>query len=426
MHEESVIPSPNSTAPATSAPTTWWNWLRHQAKSDAAKTAFGAWLALRCYCTFLGVALALSFPEQVFTNDFLIAFQGQSPSCAHYTVSTAGAGGALAGIWMRWDTPWYLEIAAHGYSCYGTSVYMPLYPLLIRGMSYVTGGHYLAAALIISSIASFFVFYLLYQLARDLTGSLQIARATVITLALFPVSFFLMAAYTEAIFLVLALGAYLATRRGRWLLAGGLAALATLTRLQGILLLAPLGLELLLAQRSQLRTWRPWLALSLAPVGLALFVIYIRLTEGLSLPWEPLGSAQGVWHLHYAWPWQGIVADLASLIAQPNAGTILSFKLLDPLCALLFLGLAVLAFRRLNLPLAVFLVVMWLSSVIKVTEAGYTTSISRYMLGLFPAFIILGMLATRWPRLLRGVVAAGSGVLLSMYLFIFLVWGWVA
>jgi hypothetical protein len=203
-------------------------------------------------------------------------------------------------------------------------------------------------------------------------------------------------------------------------------ALATLTRLQGILLRAPLGRELLLAQRSQLRNWRTWLALAFAPVALALFVVYIRLTEGLSLPWEPLGSARGVWHLHYVWPWQGIVADLNVLITQPDAGTILSFKLLDPLCALLFLGLTVLAFRRLTLPLTVYLVVMWLSSVIKVTEDGYTTSISRYMLGLFPAFIVLGMLVTRWPRLLRVGAAVGSGILLSMYLFIFLIWGWVA
>lgn len=426
MNEESAIPSASTAKPATPAPASWWTWLQQQAKGDAAKTAFTAWLALRCYCTFLGVALALAFPEQVFTNDFLIAFQGQPPGCAHYTVSTAGVEGALAGIWMRWDTPWYLEIAAHGYGCYGASAYMPLYPLLIRGLSVLTGGQYLVAALLISSIASFFVFYLLYQLTRELTDSHHIAKAAVIAFAVFPVSFFLMAAYTEALFLVLAIGAYLAARRGRWLLAGGLVALATLTRLQGILLLAPLGLELLLAQRSQLRNWRPWVALALAPIGLALFVVYIRLTEGLSLPWEPLSSARGVWHLHYVWPWQGIVADLSSLMTQPDGGTILSFKFLDPLCALLFLGLTVLAFRRLNLPLAVFLVVMWLSSVIKVTEAGYTTSISRYMLGLFPAFIVLGMGLLHWPRLLRVLLVVGSGVLLSMYLFIFLVWGWVA
>ncbi len=69
---------------------------------------------------------------------------------------------------------------------------------------------------------------------------------------------------------------------------------------------------------------------------------------------------------------------------------------------------------------------MWLSSVIKVNSDGYTTSISRYMLALFPAFIVLGTLITRWPRLVRLGAAVGAFFLLSMYLFIFLVWGWVA
>ncbi|HLV99707.1 MAG TPA: glycosyltransferase family 39 protein [Ktedonobacterales bacterium] len=425
MNEESFIITQQA-APNASEKVPWWAWIQQQARGDAVKTAFGAWLALRCYCTFIGIALYFTVPASVFTSDLKIAFGGTGSGCPQYAATGTGLSGALAGIWLRWDTPWYLEIAAHGYSCYGSSAFMPLYPLLIRGLGFLAGGNDLAAALLISSIASFFAFYLLYQLAQELTGSSDIARISVIALAVFPVSFFLMAGYTEALFLVLAMGAYLAARRNRWLLAGALAALTTLTRLQGILLLVPLGLELLLTQRGQLWRWRPWLALLLAPLALGLFIIFIRLTEGLSLPWEPLTSARGAWHLHYVWPWQGVIADLGALIAQPDLGTLLSFKLFDPLSALLFALGAVLAFRRLNLPLAVFLVVMWLSSVIKVNDAGYTTSISRYMLALFPAFIVLGMVVSRWPRRARLGVGIGSGILLSVYLFLFLIWFWVA
>ena len=425
MNEESVIVSTTS-QPSPPAQTSWWTWLQQQARGDAAKTALGAWLALRCYCTFIGIVLYYTVPAQVFRSDLQIALGEQLPSCPQYTSAATGPGGALGGIWLRWDTPWYLEIARHGYSCYGSSAFMPLYPLLIRGLGFLTGGHDLAAALLISSIASFFAFYLLYQLARDLTGSHDIARASVITLAIFPVSFFLMTGYTEALFLALAIGSYLAARKEHWLLAGALAALATLTRLQGILLLVPLGLEVLLAQRRQLWRWQSWLALLMAPVALALFILYIRLSEGMALPWEPLSSTQGAWQLHYAWPWQGILADLGAVISQPDAGTLLSFKLFDPLSAFLFAGCIVLAFRRLNLPLAGFLVVMWLSSVIKVTADGYTTSISRYMLALFPAFIVLGMLVVRWPRPARVGAVIGSGIWLGSYLLIFLIWGWVA
>lgn len=426
MNEESVIQSLQGTQLALPKRLLWRASIKQWATSDAAKTAFGAWLALRCYCTFIGAALYFILPASFYNSALQVVFGSQPASCPQYAASASGLNGALAGMWLRWDTPWYLEIAAHSYTCYGTSAFMPLYPLLIRGLGFLTGGNLLAAALLISSVASFFAFYLLYQLASELTGSAEIARASVVALAIFPVAFFLMAGYTEALFLVLAIGAYLAARRERWLLAGALATLATLTRLQGILLLAPLLLELLLAQQSRLKDWRPWLALLLAPATLMLFIVYIRLTEGLSLPWEPLSSARGSWHLHYVWPWQGIFADLGALIAQPDVGTLLSFKFFDPLSAILFAVCTVLAFRRLNLPLAVFMAVMWLSSVIKVTADGYTTSISRYMLALFPAFIIMGMLVTRWPRLARLGVGVVSGILLSVYLFIFLIWGWVA
>jgi hypothetical protein len=426
MNEESVILSQPGDPLTSLERVSWWAWMKQQARGDASKTAFGAWLALRCYCTFIGAVLYFTVPAKVYASDLQIAFGGNVAGCPQYAASGTGLGGALAGMWLRWDTPWYLEIAAHGYSCYGSSSFMPLYPLLIRGLGFLTGGNDLAAALLISSIASFFAFYLLYQLAQDLTGSSDIARASVITLALFPVSFFLMAGYTEALFLVLAMGAYLAARRNHWLWAGGLAALATQARLQGILVIVPLGLELLLTQRGQLRRWQPWLALLLAPLVLAAFIVFIRLTEGLSLPWEPLSSARGAWHLHYVWPWQGIAADLGALISQRDLGTLLSFKLFDPLSAILFAICVALAFRRLNLPLATFLVVMWLSSVIKANNDGYTTSISRYMLALFPAFIVLGMVVARWPRFARLGVGIGSGILLSVYLFLFLIWFWVA
>jgi 4-amino-4-deoxy-L-arabinose transferase-like glycosyltransferase len=426
MNEESAISSPQSALVSAPKRSLWRAAIKQWASSDAAKTAFVAWLALRCYCTLIGAALYFILPANFYTSALQVVFGGQTVSCPQYVTSATGLNGALAGMWLRWDTPWYLEIAAHGYGCYGSSAFMPLYPLLIRGLSFLTGGNNLAAALLISSVASFFAFYLLYQLASELTGSAEIARAAVVALAVFPVSFFLMAGYTEALFLALAIGAYLAARRERWLLAGALAALATLTRLQGILLLAPLLLELLLAQRQRLKDRRPWLALLLAPAALALFVVFIRLTQGLSFPWEPLSAARGSWHLHYVWPWQGILADLGALIARPDAGTLLSFKLFDPLSAILFAACAALAFRRLHLPLAVFMAVMWLSSVIKVTADGYTTSISRYMLALFPAFIVVGMLIIRWPRLARIGAGIVSGILLSVYLFIFLIWGWVA
>lgn len=400
-----------------------WVQIRRELHSDAAKTALGAWLALRIYCTLLGIVVYAIAPASFFSSAIQQVFDQHIPSCPTYFSTATGLNGALAGVWLRWDTAWYLEIAAHGYTCYGSTAFMPLYPTLIRVVSFPLVGNTLAAALLISSIASLVVFYLLYQIAQALTNSTATARAAVVTMALYPVSFFLMAGYTEALFLALTIGSYLAARRGSWLAAGVLAALAALTRLQGIVLLAPLGLELWLNHRNDLRRWQTWLSLALAPLALALYTLYIWSVRRIFPSWEPFNS---VWHLHYAWPWQGISQDISALLTHPDIGTLLTFRLFDPLTATLFLVCTVVAFRRLNFPLAAFMAIMWLSSVIKVTVPGETTSISRYMLALFPAFIVLGSVVTSWPRFVRLAAVLVSGLLLSVYLFIFLIWGWVA
>ncbi len=440
MKDEMLSPSPEHAQPQTQvdpSPTHAasppghnligaWTWLRQKASSDAAKTAFGAWLALRLYCSLIGGTLSAVLPSNFISKAVQEVFNGAIPACPNYFFSGDEVNSALAGMWLRWDTAWYLEIAKHGYACYGSSAFLPLYPLLTRIVGTLFLGDNLAAALVISSLASFVVFYLLSRLAQELTDSATIAKGTVIALAVFPTSFFLMAGYTESLFLALAIGAYLAARRGFWLSAGVLAALATLTRLQGIILLVPLCLELFLAQRQLLARPRIWLALLLAPAALLCYMLFIRLSEGIAFPWEPLSSTQGIWHLSFGWPWEGIIRDAQAIFADPSGVTLFSFKLLDPLCALLFLGCTGLALRRLNLPLAAFLLVMWLISVTKLNADGYTTSISRYMLTLFPAFIILAIETGRFPKIVRVGAAIASALLLSCYLFIFLIWGWVA
>ena len=54
----------------------------------------------------------------------------------------------------------------------------------------------------------------------------EIAERAVLLLLLFPTSFFLTAFYTEGLFLLLTVGAFLAARRGRWAVAGALATLS--------------------------------------------------------------------------------------------------------------------------------------------------------------------------------------------------------
>ena len=142
----------------------------------------------------------------------------------------------LVNVWYRWDTGWYLQIAAFGYIPGGGNIaFMPLYSWLIHGLAILTG-NYLFSALIISNLAALAVFCLLYEAAKLEGLNSRTSLGVVMFFVLFPTAFFLFAAYTESLFLALVLGFWLAARRKAWLLAGLLGGLATLCRIQGVIL----------------------------------------------------------------------------------------------------------------------------------------------------------------------------------------------
>jgi mannosyltransferase PIG-V len=149
----------------------------------------------------------------------------------------------LVTAWERFDALWFLRIATGGYvNGDGSAVFFPLYPLLIRGLSPALGGHPLAAALVISHLATFGSMVVLYFLTAGEFDE-PVARRTVLYLAVFPTSFFLLAPYSESLYLFLVLLALWAARRGRWEIAGLAGAGGSATRNLGILLVLPLAME---------------------------------------------------------------------------------------------------------------------------------------------------------------------------------------
>jgi hypothetical protein len=121
--------------------------------------------------------------------------------------------------------------------------------------------------------------------------------------------------------LLLALTSLMALRRRRWLCSGIFAALASLTRVQGVLLAFPFAWEavrwLKEARPVPVRQLVPVLAgLSAIPAAYGGYAIYTH--YGLGAPW-PLQSLESGWPVHFDWPWSGIWASLVNLLA-PAAG----------------------------------------------------------------------------------------------------------
>ncbi len=190
--------------------------------------------------------------------------------------------GSLA-IWHRWDAVHYLAISEHGYRGPGTVGYVtafwPLLPVLVRGLSGI-GLSPIAAGLTISAAATLVATRFLYQLAETEVGE-GAGRKAVLYLLLFPTAVFLIAPYSEPLFLAGAIPAFFYARQRRWLAVGPAAFVAVAARPAGVFLLIGLVVEFV-AQRdfSRRSLVRAGAALSLAVLPLLAYLTYLWVIRG--------------------------------------------------------------------------------------------------------------------------------------------------
>jgi hypothetical protein len=213
----------------------------------------------------------------------------------------------LVTAWERFDGLWFLRIATDGYvDGDGSAAFFPLYPLLIRFLSPVLGGHPLAAAFLVSHAAAYGAMVVLYFLTASEWDE-RVARRTVLYLAVFPTSFFLLSPYSESLYLLLALTCLWGARRGRWAVAGLAGAGAAATRNLGVLLILPLAVEAFQRWREDRAGGR--LAISLAwsgavVVGLVAYLAFWRALSGDAL--APLHQ-QATWQREASFPLATVV-----------------------------------------------------------------------------------------------------------------------
>src|SRR3990167_399930 len=135
-----------------------------------------------------------------FANFFISDFRNQFPYSQEVLIST----GLPNWIWSfgNFDGVHYLRIAQDGYAYQFTQAFFPLYPILIKIVSYVTFGNLLIAALLISNSAFFVGLVLFYKLIQK-NFSEKTAFWSVIFLLAFPTSFYFGAVYTEGVFFLM-------------------------------------------------------------------------------------------------------------------------------------------------------------------------------------------------------------------------------
>ena len=317
--------------------------------------------------------------------------------------------GYVTEIWSRADAGWFVSIAQHGYQKNGSAVFYPLYPLTVGLLGRVFDGYYVSAGIVVSLACCAGAFVLLYRLALPRLGR-DGARRAVLYLALFPMSLFLQAVYSESLYLLCCVGAFLLADRRRWAGAGVVTGLAMLTRAAGVALLPPL---LLLAWRSPERR-RALTSLASAPVLAGLYPLWLQLK--LHAPFAAVANQAG-WGRHpsHAGPlgglwgglraaWEGI-EKLATTGSGNVQGAAHNVEYLAFLAVFLWLGVE--AWRRLGAPYGLF-VLGSLMIPLSVPTSGYPLlSMPRFCLPLFPAFFALAAITTT-PRRERTIVVVSS------------------
>jgi Gpi18-like mannosyltransferase len=189
-------------------------------------------------------------------------------------VAVTSLTGFLLGPWYAWDVRYYVDIVRNGYQPGApTANFHPLYPWLSTLLAAVIREP-LLSLLLVSSIAALLLTIEFYRLARLDCNEQQAGHATALLL-FWPTSVALFLPYTEALFLLLSVYCLFAARKQRFWLAALAAALATLTRQQGLFLVLPLAWEIWeTSGRQWSSTVRKSLSLLLAPAAYALWVVY--------------------------------------------------------------------------------------------------------------------------------------------------------
>lgn len=325
----------------------------------------------------------------------------------------------LVTAWERWDALWFLSIATEGYAeGDGSAAFFPLYPLLIRGISFLLGGRPLAAALLISNVAFLGALVVVYRLTIVEFGDRSKARRTVLYLAIFPAAFFFLAPYSESLFLLLAAGSMLAARTGRWPLAGSTGALAAATRSIGIVLVVPLAIEAWLqmsgrrADRVRGLVERLWWA-GFVAAGTLTYLGYWWSRSGDLF--TPLRAQEG-WSREFSLPWETLVDGgrvAFRFVGQYAAG----FHQVEWLIVLLALTASVWVAMRARATYVAYTVLSLLMPLTLVFDGRPLMSIPRFVLPIFPLFWALAALGQRFRvhEPIVAVSAAGLGVLTLLF-----------
>ena len=325
-----------------------------------------------------------------------------------------------------WDVQNYQIIAAQGYNHTpdGPSnvAFFPLYPLLMRWATDLSpGGGDVRAGIIVGSIALAAAVVYIFLLVRGDQGE-TIAWRTLAFLLAFPAAFFFSVPYTEPVFLLGIAGSLYHARRGQWILAGLFAATASATKLLGIMLIVPLVIEAYAQGAFRRDSLRAVAGTLLAPSGAIAYFAWLQWRFG---DFRVFFESQNNWNRSGFYPAftlgiERILGDTETMLEfYPRTVTPIPtlWILADSTLLLLFVAAGVLLWKYVRPSYGAFV----LASALMLGMGGSTMSLNRYLVVLFPAFILLAMIRSEAIRQALMIIFV-LGLSLETYFYVHSLW----
>ncbi|MGZ3461865.1 MAG: mannosyltransferase family protein [Archangium sp.] len=363
--------------------------MPRSASRTVALVALGALLT----CTVLVTVAARAFPESY------------SPARASWPSAHLLLG------WARFDAGWYAHIATRGYSYTPGQqcpvAYFPAYPLAIRGLGQLGVDPFIAGVLL-SVLCGLAAVMLFTRWASLLRGE-EAARDAGLLLVFYPFAFYLYGAmYSDALFLLLVVGAFYLLERGQLLPAVLVGALATAARPVAPALVLGLLVRRLEWKRQRGERWSLGDALPvLAALGFLAYILFLWHDFG-----EPFAFAkvQAAWGQQPGWRTWLKVRWFQGFSSSMTVGD-----------GLRLVGHAAFTFGALALVWPTAKRLGWGYGAYVAAMAGMPAlstkdfmSMGRYLLASFPLFLTFALLLRERPRLRWRVLAASAVLLLSL------------
>lgn len=281
----------------------------------------------------------------------------------------------------NWDGEHFVAIADKGYTERLQYAFFPLYPLTVNFISNILSISLLSAGLMVSLISSFGIIFFFIKILKRL-GETDYIK-TIIYFLIFPTSFYLIAVYSESIFLLFTLMAFYMVFEKKLLLGVVFVALASSSRVVGIATALGVITETYITNKNYNDRILSFFALS----GFLIYCLYLFLTFNnplyflvSELNWDRVVTLPGknIWETNLYLAYYGLDGSYYTIF-------------LDLLFTIFGIGFGLRTIRFLRPSLYLYTILCLLIPL----TTSILLSFPRFLIVVFPIFILVGRIKNK-------------------------------